>query len=305
MNTTDNVVKATGLIKRRGTFTLGPLDLHVPRGFVTGMVGANGSGKTTTLRTLLGLMRADAGTVTMPPADRIGVAFDQPFVLPEWRIREAAAAYADHRAHWDATWFGELCDGFGLRPDAKVKELSRGEGSKLMLALAMGSRPALLLLDEPTSGLDPAARADFIDAMRRHMQQEDASMLFSTHITSDLENFADFLIVIDAGRIAYSGAVDDLGSEFAYVHGGLDDLTAANAPLIRGLRRGIDTFDGVIRTDDSAAFGHGVRLETPTIEQIVIHYQRSGARAGHERPLHGDARPHRGIHLHQHNTGEH
>lgn len=274
MNTTEQALEAVGLVKRRGNFTLGPLDLRVPRGFVTGMVGANGSGKTTTLRTLLGLTPADAGTIAMPPIGEVGVAFDQPFVLSYWRIRDAAAAYAASRPGWDQDWFDRLCRRFGLRADERVKELSRGEGNKLMIALAMGNHPDLLILDEPTSGLDPAARADLVDLLREHMRREEASVLFSTHITSDLEHFADYLVFVDGGQVVYSGALDELIEDFAYVQGALADLTAENTPLIRGLRRGQGNFDGIIRTADSAAFGPGIQLETPTIEQIVVHHVR-------------------------------
>jgi ABC-2 type transport system ATP-binding protein len=274
MNTTEHVVEAVGLVKRRGDFTLGPLDLRVPRGFVTGMVGANGSGKTTTLRTLLGLIRADAGSIAMPPMGEVGVAFDQPFVLPYWRIRDAAAVYAASRPGWDQDWFDRLCRRFRLRADERVKALSRGEGNKLMIALAMGNHPDLLILDEPTSGLDPAARADLVDVLREHMCREEASLLFSTHITSDLEHFADYLVFVDGGQVVYSGALDELVEDFAYVKGAPEDLTAENTPLIRGLRRGRGSFDGIIRTADSAAFGPGIQLETPTIEQIVVHHER-------------------------------
>ncbi|GAA0906341.1 ATP-binding cassette domain-containing protein [Virgisporangium aurantiacum] len=274
MSTTEHAVEAVGLVKRRGGFTLGPLDLRVPRGFVTGMVGANGSGKTTTLRTLLGLIRADAGSIAMPPMGEVGVAFDQPFVLPYWRVRDAAEVYATSRPGWDQNWFDRLCRRFGLRADERVKELSRGQGNKLMIALAMGNHPDLLILDEPTSGLDPAARADLVDLLREHMRREEASLLFSTHITSDLEHFADYLVFVDNGQVVYSGPLDELVESFAYVKGALEDLTAENTPLIRGLRRGQANFDGIIPTADSAAFGPGVHLETPTIEQIVVHYER-------------------------------
>ena len=274
MNTPEDAVHAVGLVKHRGDFTLGPLDLRVPRGFVTGMVGANGSGKTTTLRSLLGLIRADAGSIAMPPMGEVGIAFDQPFVLPYWRIRDAAAVYAASRPGWDQDWFDRLCRRFGLRAEQRVKELSRGDGNKLMIALAMGNHPDLLILDEPTSGLDPAARADLVDLLREHMRREEASLLFSTHITSDLEHFADYLVFIDGGHVVYSGALDKLVEDFAYVKGALEDLTMENTPLIQGLRRGQSSFDGIIRAADSADFGPSIHLETPTIEQIVVHHTR-------------------------------
>ena len=275
MNTTTNAIQTTGLIKHRGDFTLGPLDLEVPRGFVTGIVGANGSGKTTTLRTLLGLMHADAGTIEMPPMDAVGIAFDQPFVLPDWRVKDAAEAYASFRPGWDHDYADAVLRRFRIQPTQRVKDLSRGESNKLMVALALGNHPEVLVLDEPTSGLDPAARADFVDLLRDYMSSEDATLLFSTHITSDLEHFADYLILIENGQIAYQGAFEQLQEEYAYVYGDLDDLTVSNTSLVRGLRKGQSSFDGVINTDDSAAFGAGIHIETPTLEQIAIHLARA------------------------------
>ncbi len=274
MRTMDNVVEVSGLVKRRGSFVVGPLDLAVARGFVTGVVGANGAGKTTLLRTLVGLVHADQGTIQLPSPDRVGVAFDQPFVLPDWRVRDAAATYAQFREGWDGALFDRLCRRFGLSADAKVKDLSRGQGSVMMTALALAEGPELLILDEPTSGLDPSARADLIDVLRDYMTGPEASLVFSTHITSDLENFADHLLFIDEGTVVYAGPTDELTTEFAYVRGMLEDVTAENAALVRGLRRGRDTFDGIIRTTDTAAFGPSVQIEAPTIEQVVVHHQR-------------------------------
>ena len=271
MKTTVNAISTTGLVKHRGDFTLGPLDLHVPRGFVTGMVGANGAGKTTSLRTMLGLFHADAGTVEIPEMDDVGVAFDQPFILSDWRIREACDVYAMFRPGWDPPHVAELLNRLGIQRSKRVKDLSHGEQNKLMLAFALGNHPQLLILDEPTSGLDPASRADVVDLLREYMSREDTSLLFSTHITSDLENFADHLILLDRGRTAYQGPLDRVVEEFAYIHGAYGDLTATNIPLIHGLRRRHSLFDGIIDIHASAAFGPAVHLEPPTLEQIAVH----------------------------------
>ena len=117
---------------------------------------------------------------------------------------------------------------------------------------------------------DPIVRCGFCE----HMRRQEASLLFSTHITSDLEHFADYLVFVDGGQVVYSGAVDELIEEFAYIRGALTDLTAENTPLIRGLRHGQRNFDGIIRTADTAGFGPGVQIETPTIERVVVHHVR-------------------------------
>lgn len=272
---TELVIEAVGLTKHRPGFTLGPIDLRVPRGLVTGFVGPNGSGKTTTLRSLLGLVRPDGGTLRMPQNSRIGVTFDQPFLLPDWRISDAAKTYQEFRPGWDQPHFENLCRSFGLTVRQRIKQLSRGEGSKLMIALAMGGHPELLVLDEPTSGLDPSARADLIDLLRDYMTAERSSILFSTHITSDLENFADHIVFIANGEIICVGTPEQLREEFAYAHGPVEDLSEASKRLVLGLRAGPMSFEGVVRVADSAAFGSGIQLEEPTLEQLVVHLGRT------------------------------
>ncbi|HAM45831.1 MAG TPA: hypothetical protein DCM67_12525, partial [Propionibacteriaceae bacterium] len=158
-------ISTSGLVRDFGRFRLGPLDLTIPVGYVTGLVGANGAGKTTLLKLLLGLQHADSGSMFLlgepaseaNPAVRedLGVVLDAPFVLPDWTVSKTGRATAPFYSRWDADLFAALVERFHLAPKATVKSLSRGEGTKLMLALALAHQPRLLLLDEPTSGLDP------------------------------------------------------------------------------------------------------------------------------------------------------
>ena len=205
------VVSAIGLTKRRGDFQLGPFDFQITAGYVTGFIGANGAGKTSTIKLLLGMMRPDAGDISLvPPRELLGVVLDSPFLVPDWRVTDAGVALRAAYPNWDDSRFRELVNSFGLRPQEKVKYLSRGEGTKLMLALALGHRPQVLILDEPTAGLDPAARADLIDILRGFMENPQHTILFSTHITTDLDSFADFIVVIVRGQIVFTGTRDDL-----------------------------------------------------------------------------------------------
>ncbi|GAB2474985.1 ABC transporter ATP-binding protein [Xylanimonas ulmi] len=275
---TPSAVEVRGLVKRRGAFHLGPLDLRVPVGFVTGFVGANGAGKTTTIKAMLGMVRPDAGTVRVPDRDRIGVVLDAPFLVPDWRVTEAARALRPLYSRWDERQFAALTDRFGLRPHQKVKDLSRGESTKLMVALALAHDPDLLILDEPTAGLDPAARLDLIDLLREFMLDERHSVVFSTHITTDLETFADQVVVIHDGVIHFTGARDDLVESYAMARGGPDDLTPASERLTHGLRRTPTGFEALIATTDTAAFGPGVVMETPTIDDVVARLGRGPTR---------------------------
>jgi ABC-2 type transport system ATP-binding protein len=260
-----------GVEKRRGEFRLGPLNLELPKGYVTGFVGANGAGKTTTMGILLGLITPDAGTVERPALNDIGVVLDEPFIVREWTIAEAATALSPFYSNWDSDLLTRLLRHFGLRDSQHIKELSRGQKQKLGVALAMAHNPDLLICDEPTSGLDPAARVEVVDLFRQYMVGEGRTLLFSTHITGDLEHLADFIAVIDAGQIVFWGTREDLLSGYVMARGGLSDLNADNRILIRGLRVTPMGFEGLIRADQTAGFGPSVLIEEANLDQIVAH----------------------------------
>jgi ABC-2 type transport system ATP-binding protein len=267
----ESALVLNGIVKQRGGFTLGPLDFILPKGYVTGFVGANGAGKTTTLGIMMGLIEPDSGSVQVPAMNRIGVVLDEPFVVKDWTIAQAVRAIRGFYPAWNDRLFTELLDRFGLTVKQKVGQLSRGQKSKLMVGMALAHEPEILLCDEPTSGLDPAARAEVVDLFREYMIEDGRTVLFSTHITTDLEHLADFIAVINAGQLVFWGTRDDLMGAYALVRGGLDELTAENAPLVRGLRKTSLGFSGLIALRDSARFDAGVQLEEPTLDELVAH----------------------------------
>lgn len=283
------VLEVRGLCKNYGRFQLGPLDLDLPAGFVTGLVGENGAGKTTLLKAVLGLVQPDAGSVRQFGGDRgrtgldlggVGVVFDQLMVIPEWTASQAGAAVAPFCPRWDAGLFDDLLKRFRVASDARVGTLSRGEGSKLSLALALARRPGLLILDEPTSGLDPSARRDVIDVFAEFMAAgEQHTILFSTHITSDLERIADHLRILADGRLVESGPLPDVLERHAMARGPSSALPAAARAAIRGLRDVNGVFDGLIASRDTALFGAEVLIEPATIDDIVIRLGRPDERS--------------------------
>ena len=158
-----------------------------------------------------------------------------------------------------------------LETRVKVKDLSRGQGVKLQLALALAHRPELLILDEPTSGLDPVARLEVLDILSDFLIAEGRTVLFSTHITSDLERIADHLRVIGAGRIRFAGTLPDLVEQWAMARGPVSALTPeAEAALVGTRRNGAGAFSGLIRTADTAVFGPDVLIEPPSIDEAVV-----------------------------------
>ena len=280
-----SAITVTGLSRAQGTFRLESLGFELPTGFVMGVVGPNGAGKTTTIKSILGMLAPDSGSITLFDGDapgsaaaneRIGVVLDQPFVAPDWTVAGVERRLAKFYSAWDAAAFAALLDRFALDRDARVETLSRGQGVKLSMAIALAHHPELLILDEPTSGLDPVSRADLVDVLREFMVDERHSILFSTHITTDLDSLADLILVIDSGRVAYSGTLDGLQEEFAMVRG-TEPLDAQAASRVMGLRSTGTRFEGLIRADDTALFGPTTIIDTASTDDVVVHLARRGA----------------------------
>ena len=208
----DVVVQTENLTRRYGsTVAVDGLNLTVGRGQVFGFLGRNGAGKTTTIKMLLGLLRPTSGTVRVqgldPAADgielkqRIGYVAETPQLYSWMRVREMVRFTGSFYPHWNAAHVAELLDQFGLDPEQKVKNLSRGMGAQLALVLAMGHDPELLILDEPATGLDVLVRRDFLESIVQVIQQEGRTVLLSSHMVHEVERVADRVAVIEGGRL--------------------------------------------------------------------------------------------------------
>ena len=208
----DAVIRTQGLAYRPGkTFALEDLNLTVPRGAVYGFLGPNGSGKTTTIRLLLGLLRPQGGTITVlgqpVPARvaralaRTGYVPERPHLYPSLTVAESMAYHAAFYPTWDARWADELLRRFGLDPARGLARLSKGEMGKLMILQALGQCPELLVLDEPTDGLDPVVRREVLTALLDYVSARGASVFISSHLVHELERICDWVGVMDRGRL--------------------------------------------------------------------------------------------------------
>ena len=215
------VVSVNGLVHRYGKkVALDGVTLEVPRGRVFGLVGENGAGKTTLIRHLLGLLRPDAGSVSVfgidPVDDPVGVlsrigCLSEDRDLPDWMrvdelIRYTQAFYPD----WDEDYAEQLRELFMLDWRTKVRALSRGERAKAALLCALAFRPELLVLDEPSSGLDPAVRQDILEAILRDVVAEGRTVLFSSHLLDEVERVSDIVAMIHHGKVVLCGPLDDI-----------------------------------------------------------------------------------------------
>lgn len=272
---TDDMVRISDLRITRPTFEIGDISFTIPRGAVVGLVGPNGAGKTTVIRSLLGLLIPDAGEIEVlgHPAgasaalSKTGIVLDQPTAAGDWRAHSLGRRLSPFYPDWDEQEFTELLERFGVPRDQRVDELSRGQKVKLSLASALAQRPELLILDEPSSGLDPRSRRQIGDVIRQFMVDPHHAVLFSTHITTDLDDLADQLIVFVGGRIAHRGTLLDVKEDFAVVRGSGDMPDGATL----GPQRSGEQWSALIRTEDSATFGSEVVMDEATIDDIIIH----------------------------------
>ena len=218
---TEPVISVTDLTRRFGRMTaLDSVSLSMPRGAVYGLVGANGAGKTTLIKHILGLLRAQSGSVRVfgldPVADPVGVLSRIGYLseendLPGWmRVDELIRYSRAFYPAWDDDYAEELRQSFALDQAARIKNLSKGQKARAGMLIALSYRPDLLVLDEPSSGLDPIVRRDIIGAIIRTNADEGRTVLFSSHLLEEVEQVADHVTMINRGKIVLSGSLDSI-----------------------------------------------------------------------------------------------
>ncbi|MCL2082365.1 MAG: ABC transporter ATP-binding protein [Oscillospiraceae bacterium] len=279
-----NILEVRSLRKSYGAFTLNDVTFDVPKGYIMGFIGPNGAGKTTAIKLILNIIRADAGSIKIfgregSPVQNedIGVVMDTPMFVEDWTAMDVESAVSPFYTKWDKRLFANYLKQFGLDPKKKVKELSRGMKVKLQIAAALSHNARLLILDEPTSGLDPVARDEICDLLREFVSDENKSVLFSTHITSDLEKTADYITFILNGRIVFTGAKDDLLEKYARVTGGLSEISTQQKKYIIGIREHRMGFEGMVETANLSKLPQTVLTEGISLDEIII-FMNKGAK---------------------------
>jgi ABC-2 type transport system ATP-binding protein len=287
----DNAIEIKGLRKQYKGFTLDDVTFNVPRGFIMGLIGPNGAGKTTVAKLIMNLIRRDAGEIRVLGLDnirheaavksRIGFVYDVPRFPEDLRLETIASAIAAFYDKWDAARFKGLLEEFDLRPRQVFKKLSHGMKMKFSLAVALAHDADLILMDEPTAGLDPVFRFDLLTKLRALIQDERKTVLFSSHITSDLERVADFVTFIDKGRVVFSAAKDEILETWGVVRAAGDGLKPDDIPAGRGFRRTEHSLD-VLTSDIAAArgrLGGSVTCDKASLEDIMFFISKGNAHA--------------------------
>lgn len=243
----ENALAVKGLTKAYRDFTLDHVSFEVPRGAIVGLIGENGAGKSTTLNAILGLVKKDAGSIEilgqpdeeLSPQIRsqIGVVFDGNNYPDMLSARQLNRVFKNIYPHWDEARYLSLLKEMALPLDKAIKALSKGMKMKLSIAAALSHHASLLILDEATSGLDPVVRDDILDLFLDFVQDESHSILVSSHITSDLEKVADYIVFIHQGKVVFSKPKDELKYQYGIIRCGAAQFEALNKEEIIACRK--------------------------------------------------------------------
>ena len=273
-------IEVKNLCKEYPGFSLDNVSFGVPAGLCCGFVGPNGAGKTTTLKAMLGMVNKSGGEISLlgkpdgniAVKEDIGVMFDQPYFQEDWTPLDIEKGIKPFYRRWDGDQYRRYLTQFELDPRKKFCTFSRGMKMKLSFAVHLSHRAKLLILDEPTSGLDPVARDEVLDIMREHLVEDERTILFSTHITSDLERIADRIVYISRGAVSFSAEKDELVSRYCVVRGGV--LPEGKRKYAIGLRGYKDGFECLMEVDDIGGLPPDAVAERATIDDVVVYMER-------------------------------
>ncbi|MGO4344519.1 ABC transporter ATP-binding protein [Paenibacillus sp. MCAF9] len=283
-----NAIELRNLTKTYNHFTVDNVSLDVKKGYITGLIGPNGVGKSTLIKMMLGMIRPDSGSVkilgrAMPEHEvdikqRIGIVSDDCFYYEHLTIRDMKEMIAPFYKKWSNTKFNGLLEQFELSPKKKIDELSKGMKIKFSLAVALSHEAELLIMDEPTSGLDPVFRRELLDLLGDMMQDERNTIIFSTHITTDLDRIADYITFINRGKLVFNESKDEVFERYAIVKGDLQLLDSDIRSHFIGIRETDVGFEGLVnnRQDALQLFGNYVVFDKPSLEDIIYYTAKGG-----------------------------
>lgn len=275
----DNCIEVKNITRNYPQFSLKNVSFNVPRGSVVGFIGENGAGKSTTIRAILGLLKKGEGTITvlgenadeLSPAtkEKIGVVFDGLSFPENLTVRQLDKVMRGIYKTWDSKRFFGYMMKFELPLNKKFKSFSRGMVMRLSIAAALSHDTQLLVLDEPTSGLDPVMRSEILDIFLDFMQDENHSILISTHITGDLDHIADYICFIHKGEIVFTEERNEMLEKHRILKCTDEQLAMIDKSDIIGMRKG--RYQNEVLTTNAGKYPD-IPADAPTIDEIMVFY---------------------------------
>ncbi len=275
----DNIFEMNNVCKSFKDFGIKNVNLSLEKGYIMGFIGANGAGKSTTINCLLGLLNIDSGTVKIfgkeklenSDKEKIGVVLDGCPYAEMLTIKDIKKILKEVYKSWDMDKFENLCKNFAIPENKKIKEFSTGMKAKLNIATAICHTPQLLVLDEPTSGLDPVVRDEILDILLDFVQNENNSVLISSHITSDLEKVCDYIAFIKDGEIVFVENKDEIYEKYAILHCKNDEINTIDKSAIIGYKQNSFSTQALVYADK---VNGEFLMDKPSIEDIMLFYTK-------------------------------
>lgn len=284
----ENILEIEGLNKTYEGFSLKNVSFSLPKGYIMGFVGQNGSGKTTTIRSILNMAKIDSGKIsvfgmdsvtdTIAIKERLGVVFDSLYLANHLNVKQIQNQLRPFYKDWNSDEFFRRIKEFDLPDNKKVGDFSKGMKMKLMVAVALSHNAELIILDEPTSGLDPVARDELLDILAEYIEEENRGVLFSTHITADVERIADYVTILHNGRVWFTGTKDDLSENYAVIKGAEEDIPSKIREKCIGFHAYRNGFDALIETVHLDQVPQSLHTEKASIDEILVYIAKEDKR---------------------------
>lgn len=277
------ILEVKNVTKNYPSFKLDDVSFDIEEGSICGFIGRNGAGKTTTLKGIMGLVHLDSGEVhvfgknfkddELGNKQNISFSLSEISYYPDQFVGKLTDVTSKFYKNWNQDTYLKLCERFGLKQNKRIRELSSGMKVKYNLAVALSHDAKLLILDEPTSGLDPISRDEVLDLFKLVVKDGKRSILFSTHITSDLEKCADHIVYIKNGKIISFTTKKDFVNEYRFVEGSLKDLDKLQELLVSYKKEG-KNFTGLIKANLEKKLPKSVKRSVPNLETVMIYEER-------------------------------
>ena len=268
------------------TFQIEDLSFSIPQGFVTGFIGSNGAGKTTIIRLMMDLLEPNTGEIKILGRqmkesakwikNKIGFVYSEIYFNQQWNIKKLENIIAPFYSNWDSDIFHQYLERFNIPSHLKIKHFSSGMKMKLSLAIALSHHAELFILDEPTAGLDPIVRNEVLEILQQELIDENKTVFISTHIISDLEKIADYLVYIKEGNLVLEGYCDDIKDKYFIVKGDNKDLDDELNQLLLYKENKQTGYVGFTKQGQvfKELFGNQVEIKHPTIEELMIYLEK-------------------------------
>ncbi|MCT4605866.1 MAG: ABC transporter ATP-binding protein [Marinisporobacter sp.] len=282
----ENILEVQNVNKSFKDFNLKNINFNLEKGYIMGFIGPNGAGKTTTIKLIMNLMKRDSGTIKIFGLDnikdeqsiknRIGFVYDENYFYEDINLLEMKKIIAPFYSKWDDKIFNHYISRFNLPLKKKIKNLSKGMKMKYSLAIALSHNADFIMMDEPTSGLDPIFRSELLEILSDLLQDENKGILFSTHITTDLDKIADYITFINKGEIVFSKPKDDLLENYGIIKGPKEMIDQDIKKEFIGIQQNHFGFEGLTQNINRARqiFKDSVIIEKPSLEDIMLYTVR-------------------------------